>query len=222
MGFIYRVNKGVESMKYIKEACVEGYEQAKKAEKLGADRIELCDNLSHGGTTPSYGTIEYASEHLDTDINVIIRPRSGDFIYSEAEFQIMKKDVKACKDLGVNGVVFGILTEEAEIDYGRTKELIAEAHPLSVTFHMAFDEIKDKYKAIDILSELGADRILTKGGKGSALQNLHMIREMITYTNDRIIILPGGGIHESNAEAVIKETKAAELHGTKIVGDLSR
>lgn len=222
MGFIYRANKGVESMKYIKEACAEGYEQAKKAEKLGADRIELCDNLSQGGTTPSYGTIEYASEHLDTDINVIIRPRSGDFIYSEAEFQIMKKDVKACKYLGVNGVVFGILTEKAEIDCGRTKELIAEARPLSITFHMAFDEIKDKYKAIDILSELGADRILTKGGKGSALQNLHMIRELITYANDRIIILPGGGIHESNAEAVIKETKAAELHGTKIVGDLSR
>ncbi|MDO6850717.1 copper homeostasis protein CutC [Priestia megaterium] len=208
-------------MKYIKEACVEGYEQAKKAEKLGADRIELCDNLSQGGTTPSYGTIQYASEHLDTDINVIIRPRSGSFVYSEAEFQIMKKDVKTCKDLGVNGVVFGILTEEAEIDYGRTKELIAEARPLSVTFHMAFDEIKDKYKAIDILSELGADRILTKGGKGSALQNLHMIRELITYANDRIIILPGGGIHEGNAERVMKETKAAELHGTKIVGDLS-
>jgi len=221
MGFIYRDNKGVESMKYIKEACVEGYEQAKKAEKLGADRIELCDNLSQGGTTPSYGTIQYASEHLDTDINVIIRPRSGDFIYYEAEFQIMKKDVKTCKDLGVNGVVFVILTEEAEIDYGRTKELIAEAHPLSVTFHMAFDEIKDKYKAIDILSELGADRILTKGGKGSALQNLHMIRELITYANERIIILPGGGIHEGNAERVMKETKAAELHGTKIVGDLS-
>ncbi|KRE10136.1 copper homeostasis protein CutC [Priestia megaterium] len=208
-------------MKYIKEACVEGYEQAKKAEKLGADRIELCDNLSEGGTTPSYGTIQYASEHLDTDINVIIRPRSGDFVYSEAEFQIMKKDVKACKDLRVNGVVFGILTEEAEIDYGRTKELIAEAYPLSVTFHMAFDEVHEKHKAIDILSELGADRILTKGGKGSALQNLHMIRELITYANERIIILPGGGIHESNAERVMKETKAAELHGTKIVGDLS-
>ncbi|MQR87804.1 copper homeostasis protein CutC [Bacillus megaterium] len=209
-------------MKYIKEACVEGYEQAKKTEKLGADRIELCDNLSQGGTTPSYGTIQYASEHLDTDINVIIRPRIGDFVYSEAEYQIMKKDVKTCKDLGVNGVVFGILTAEAEIDYGRTKELIAEARPLSSTFHMAFDEIKDKYKAIDILIELGADRILTKGGKESALQNLHMIRELITYANDRIIILPGGGIHEDNAEAVIKETKAAELHGTKIVGDLSR
>lgn len=222
MGFIYRDNKGVESMKYIKEACVEGYEQAKKAEKLGADRIELCDNLSQGGTTPSYGTIQYASEHLDTDINVIIRPRIGDFVYSEAEYQIMKKDVKTCKDLGVNGVVFGILTEEDEIDYGRTKELIAEARPLSITFHMAFDEIKDKYKAIDILIELGADRILTKGGKGSALQNLHMIRELITYANDRIIILPGGGIHEGNAERVMKETKAAELHGTKIVGDLSR
>ncbi|WP_209368269.1 copper homeostasis protein CutC [Priestia megaterium] len=205
-------------MKYIKEACVEGYEQAKKAEKLGADRIELCDNLSQGGTTPSYGTIQYASEHLDTDINVIIRPRSGNFVYSGAEFQIMKKDVKACKNLGV---VFGILTEESEIDYGRTKELITEARPLSVTFHMAFDEIKDKYKAIDILSELGADRILTKGGKGSALQNLHMIRELITYANDRIIILPGGGIHEGDAERVMKETKAAELHGTKIVGDLS-
>ncbi|MFQ6389748.1 copper homeostasis protein CutC [Priestia aryabhattai] len=209
-------------MKYIKEACVEGYEQAKKAEKLGADRIELCDNLSQGGTTPSYGTIQYASEHLDTDINVIIRPRIGDFVYSEAEYQIMKKDVKTCKDLGVNGVVFGILTEEAEIDYGRTKELIAEARPLSITFHMAFDETKDKYKAIDILSELGADRILTKGGKGSALQNLHMLRELITYANECIIILPGGGIHEGNAERVMKETKAAELHGTKIVGDLSR
>lgn len=222
MGFIYTANKGVENMKYIKEACVEGYEQAKKAEKLGADRIELCDNLSQGGTTPSYGTIQYASEHLDTDINVIIRPRIGDFVYSEAEYQIMKKDVKTCKDLGVNGVVFGILTEEAEIDYGRTKELIAEARPLSITFHMAFDETKDKYKAIDILSELGADRILTKGGKGSALQNLHMLRELITYANERIIILPGGGIHEGNAERVMKETKAAELHGTKIVGDLSR
>jgi copper homeostasis protein len=221
MGFIGYTNKGVANMKCIREACVEGYEQAKKAQKLGADRVELCDNLSQGGTTPSYGTIQYASEHLFTDINVIIRPRSGHFVYSEAEFQIMKKDVKACKDLGVNGVVFGMLTKESEIDYKRTKELIAEAQPLSITFHMAFDEIHDKYKAIDILTELGADRILTKGGKGSALQNLHMIRELIIYASDRIIILPGGGIHEGNADWVMKETKATELHGTKIVGNLS-
>ncbi|HWO95865.1 MAG TPA: copper homeostasis protein CutC [Bacillus sp. (in: firmicutes)] len=207
-------------MKYIREVCVGSYEEAKKAALLGADRIELCDNLLQGGTTPSFGTIDFASRLAKIDIYVIIRPRGGNFVYSDTEFEIMKKDIEVCKTLGVKGVVLGILTEDNQIDAKRTKYLVDLAHPLNVTFHMAFDEIKDKKGAIDILHQIGVSRILTKGGQGSALKNLSTIRELINYAGNRIVIMPGGGVTIDNIEMVAKETGAIELHGTKLVGKL--
>ncbi len=208
-------------MSYIKEACVGHYEEAKRAALLGADRIELCDNLKEGGTTPSYGSIVLTNKLPNITVNVIIRPRGGHFIYSDAELEIMRKDIEICKHLQVHGVVFGVLNKDNKIDREKMKGLINAAKPLSVTFHMAFDEIENKKEAIDLLIDLGVDRILTKGGEESAIKNLSIIKDLIRYAGNRIIIMPGGGIHNQNIEMVVKQTGATELHGTKIVGVLS-
>ena len=138
-------------MSILLEACVGCYEEAKRAEMLGADRIELCDNLEEGGTTPSYGTIYLAKKNINIPISVIIRPRGGNFVYSNDEFEIMKKDIIICKELGVETVVFGILNKNNTIDIDRTRELVDLAQGLKVTFHMAFDEIYDKFKALEQL-----------------------------------------------------------------------
>ncbi|GAB6169166.1 copper homeostasis protein CutC [Clostridium carnis] len=202
------------------EACTGNYIEALEAEKKGANRIELCDNLMQGGTTPSYGTIKKTVELINIPINVIIRPRGGNFIYSKDEKEIMYSDLKICRDLKVNAVVIGALTEEGKIDKDfiiKAKEIVGD---LKITFHMAFDEIENKKEAIDQLVDLGIDRILTKGGKISALENLEKLRELIDYAKDRIIIMPGAGINVENREVVIERTGAKEIHGTKIVGNL--
>jgi len=201
----------------IKECCVGSYIEAKQAYENGADRIELCDNLLEGGTTPSYGTIKNSVSNISIPINVIIRPRSGNFIYSDEEFEIMLDDIKICKDLMVNGIVYGVLNNENKIDVEKVKLIMAAASPLKQTFHMAFDEIENKKEAIDILVSLKVDRILTKGGENSALENLHSLRNLITYAQDKIIIIPGGGVNKDNLVQVIKETGAKEVHGSKIV-----
>ena len=152
----------------IYEACVGNYVEAIEAEKRGANRIELCDNLMQDGTTPSYGTIKLAVKKTNIPVMVIIRPRGGNFEYSSDEVEIMKEDIKVCKKLGAHGVVIGALKGK-EIDLETIEALLQECEGLSVTFHMAFDEIEDKYKAIDKLAELGINRILTKGGKADAI-----------------------------------------------------
>ncbi|MPQ42661.1 copper homeostasis protein CutC [Clostridium tarantellae] len=207
-------------MKYILEACVGNYREGKKAEELGADRIELCDNLLEGGTTPSYGTILLAKKNIKCDINVIIRPRGGNFIYSDEEFQIMKQDIQICKNIGVNGVVIGILNSKNKIDFNRTKELVDLCKPLSVTFHMAFDEIEDKKEAIEELISLGINRILTKGGTESAFHNIKTLKDLVEYAGKKIIILPGGGVNKYNYKKLAEEILAQEYHGSKIVGEL--
>ncbi|SHK84901.1 copper homeostasis protein [Clostridium cavendishii DSM 21758] len=207
-------------MQVLKEACVGSYIQAINAEKLGADRIELCDNLNEGGTTPSLGTIKLARLKIKVPINVIIRPRGGDYIYTNDEIIIMENDIKLCKDLNVNGVVIGILNNKNEIDIENMKRLIELAKPLSITFHMAFDEIKDKKKAIDDLYTLGVDRILTKGGEVSAIKNKENLKELINYSKDRITILPGGGLTKDNYFDFVKYVGAVEVHGSRIVGNL--
>ncbi|MGL5152615.1 MAG: copper homeostasis protein CutC [Clostridium sp.] len=199
------------------ECCVGNYKEAVEAFKNGATRIELCDNLVEGGTTPSYGTIKRAVSNIDLPINVIIRPRGGNFIYSREEIEIMKEDINICKSLGVNGIVIGILNENNEINIEDTKSLIEEGGGMEYTFHMAFDEINDKKKAIETLIQLGVHRILTKGGEVSALQNLDTIKDLIAYANKRIIIMPGGGVNTLNRDDVIEYTEATEVHGTKIV-----
>jgi copper homeostasis protein len=201
----------------ILEACVGSYEEAKIKEKFGANRIELCDNLKEGGTTPSYGVIKKSVEDIKIPINVIIRPRGGNFIYSKEEKEIMLLDIELCNKLNVNGIVVGALNEESKIDIEFIKRVKKVNKTKEITFHMAFDEIEDKKKAIDILVELNINRILTKGGVLSAPNNLQSIKELINYAGNRIIIMPGGGITKDNKDYIIRETGALELHGTKIV-----
>ena len=202
------------------EACTGSYMEVVKAFKNGASRIELCDNLGEGGTTPSYGTIKKVIENIDLPINVIIRPRGGNFIYSNEEKEIMFTDIEMCKSLGAAGLVIGSLTEDNKIDVEFVSKAKKLAGDLNITFHMAFDEIKNKKEAIDTLVELKVDRILTKGGANSALENLESLKELIDYANDRIILIPGAGINEENREMVIEATGAKEIHGTKVVGNL--
>ncbi len=208
-------------MTILKEACVGSYAEAVRASELGADRIELCQQLLIGGTTPTAETITLAGQIPDVDVQVIIRPRGDDFCYSDAEFGLMKVQIETVKQIGGSGVVLGILTEAGLVDIVRTKELVQLASPLPVTFHMAFDEIVDKKAAIDVLCEIGIVRILTKGGSGSALENLAVLKELVTYAADRLVIMPGGGITAENCAMVAELTGAVQLHGTKIVGDLS-
>ena len=204
-------------MNIIKEACVGNYIEAKRAYENGANRIELCDNLGEGGTTPSYGTVSLAVETLDLDIFPIIRTRGGNFVFTEEEVRIMEKDIEIFKNLGVDGVVIGALTENNEIDEKTIKRLIQKAGDLNITFHMAFDEIEDKKAALDKLIELGINRVLTEGGKSPALENMDNLKELIAYAEDKIIILPGGGITKDNYMDLVKYTGAREVHGTKIV-----
>lgn len=202
------------------EACVGSYKEGKRAEELGAHRIELCDNLAQGGTTPSYGTILQCKKDINIDINVIIRPRGGNFVYSKEELSIMKNYIKLCKDIGVTGVVFGFLNDDNTLDYETTKEFVKLAKPLSITFHMAFDEIENKFDVLDKLIGLGVHRVLTKGGLDNAFKNKETLRELVEYAEDKIIILPGGGVTKENFLELKDYTKAKEFHGTKIVGNL--
>ncbi|MFW2490607.1 copper homeostasis protein CutC [Clostridium chromiireducens] len=198
------------------EACVGNYEEAISAAKRGSDRIELCDNLMEGGTTPSYGTIRKTLEKLDIPIMVIIRPRGGNFTYTKDEIEIMKYDIQMCKDLGVHGVVIGAI-KESKIDKEIIKELISLAKPLSITFHMAFDEIEDKYTAIDELVDLKIDRILTKGGAEDAISGKDTIIKLINYANGRISVMPGKGVNTDNRDFLLAYTGATEIHGSKII-----
>lgn len=205
-------------MKLLKEACVGDIKEAILAEKNGANRIELCDNLAMGGTTQSLGTIEMAKRLLKIPVNAIIRPRGGNFIYDDIEVEIMKKDILECKRIGINGVVVGMLDSDNNINVEQLKYLLDDIGDLEVTFHMAFDEVNNPFESIGLLSELGINRILTKGGKeGNAIENRDMLKKYIEYSNNGIIILPGSGVTKENAEELQEYTKASELHGTKIV-----
>ncbi|TGY42096.1 copper homeostasis protein CutC [Clostridium sartagoforme] len=198
------------------EKCVGSYSDAAEAEILGADRIEFCDNLIEGGTTPSYGNIKKVINTLKIPAMVIIRPRGGNFEFSKDEADIMIEDIRMCKELGAYGVVIGALKEN-EIDLELTKRLVEEAKPMKITFHMAFDEIEDKKKAIDELVDLGVDRILTKGGTEDAMAGKDVLKELIEYANDRIIVMPGKGVNKENRDYLLEYTGAKEIHGTKVV-----
>lgn len=202
------------------EACVGCYKEAKKAELQGADRIELCDNLGEGGTTPSYGTIYLATQNINIPIAVIIRPRGGDFVYSNDEFEIMKKDIELCKQIGVETVVFGILNKDNTIDIERTRELVELSNGLKITFHMAFDEIEDKMEALEQLISMGINRVLTKGSKTCAEDGKNVLKELVEKSSDRITILVGGGVTYKNYKELSEYIGCNEMHGSKIVGEL--
>ncbi len=194
------------------EACVESVEAAVAAQKGGANRVELCADLLEGGITPSSGTIWLARQQLAIPMNVIIRPRGGDFCYSDAEFAVMKHDVEHAKDLGADGIVIGILNANGTIDIERTQELIALAEPMGVTFHRAFDMVRDPFAALETLIELGVDRILTSGQEETVWEGIELIAELVKQAQGRIIIMPGGGITERNVARIIAHSGATELH----------
>ena len=201
----------------IKEFCAGSFYDALAAEKRGADRIELCDNLTEGGTTQSYGTIKMALERLNIPVFPIIRPRGGDFFYSAEELEIMREDVLMCKSLGAKGVVLGMLTEEKKIDISLVKEFVALAHPMEVTFHKAVDEVSDPVEAVDILAEAGIKRILTSGTKATALEGTEILKKMIKRAEGKITIVVAGGVTAENFDEVFRKTMSSEYHGKKIV-----
>lgn len=194
------------------EVCVDSVESAIAAEQGGAKRVELCDNLVEGGTTPSAGTIEFARRNLTIDLHVIIRPRGGDFCYSDIEFDIMQRDVQIAKELAANGVVIGLLLPNGTIDIKRTKILADLARPMSVTFHKAFDMTRDPLQALETLIRIGVDRVLTSGQEYSVIEGIELVTELVRRAGDRIIIMPGGNLTTRNIKKVIETTGAREAH----------
>jgi copper homeostasis protein len=194
------------------EICLSGVASAVEAERGGADRVELCENLRDGGVTPSYGTIAAARARLGIGLMVIIRPRGGDFVYGELELEVIEHDIRAVKSLGADGVVLGLLDREGRIDTARTRRLVDLARPLSVTFHRAFDFARDADEALDDLIALGVDRVLTSGQEATAPAGALRIAELIRRARDRIVILPGGGVSIDNCAALVAATGAREVH----------
>lgn len=201
----------------IKEACVESFEKALEAQNNGADRIELCENLSVGGTTPSYGTVKICLEKLNIPIFPMIRARDGNFVYSKDEIEIMKEDIKVFKDLGVKGVVLGCLTSDNKIDLELTKTLVNLAYPMEITFHKAIDEISNPLDYIDDLVDIGIKRILTSGGKATALEGKDLINDMIKKSNGKLKIVVAGKVTKENLNELSNLISADEFHGKLIV-----
>jgi copper homeostasis protein len=182
------------------------------AEAAGADRIELCDNPGEGGTTPSYGFIKAAREKLQIELYPIIRPRGGDFLYSDDEFEVMKTDVQIFKELCCDGVVTGMLHADGSVDKERCRLLVALAYPMGVTFHRAFDRVNDASKTLEDIIEIGFERILTSGLKATATEGAETIAALIKQADERIIIMPGSGVRADNIAELAKITGAVEFH----------
>jgi len=199
------------------EVCVEGVSGALAAAEGGAHRIELCAGLVEGGTTPSVGTLSAVLEAGSVDTMVLVRPRGGDFLYSDAELDVMVRDVRAVGAAGALGIATGALTREGEVDEVATAALREAAGDMSFTFHRAFDMTRDPLQALETLIELGVDRILTSGQAKSVPEGLDLIRELVGVAGDRIIIMPGAGIREENVRTVIRETGVREIHFTAFV-----
>ena len=194
------------------EVCCNSLESAINAQKGGAHRVELCSNLYEGGTTPSMGEISLARKKLHIKLNVLIRPRGGDFVYSRDEIDIIKRDISFCKEIGVDGVVIGFLKPEGNIDTKLTKEIVELSKPMNVTFHRAFDMCKDPERALEEIIEAGADRLLTSGIKNKAIDGVDNLASLVKIADDRIIIMPGSGIRAENILEIIEKTGAKEYH----------
>lgn len=200
-------------MTYKLEICANSVASCLEAQKGGAYRVELCAGIPEGGTTPSYGDIAVARELLtQTKLNVIIRPRGGDFLYSDLEQKIMLKDIEMCRKLGVDGVVIGCLTPDGDVDVQHNKELIDAAGEMSVTFHRAFDMCRNPFEGLEQIIELGCERILTSGQQPKAEQGVDLLKQLVEKAADRIIIMPGSGINEENIARIARETGATEFH----------
>ena len=184
------------------------------AARCGADRIELCAGPAEGGTTPSAGFIQAARAAANIDLFPIIRPRGGDFLYSDAEFETMKTDIRLCKQLGCDGVVIGLLQADGTIDEMRTRILVDLAYPMEVTFHRAFDRTRDAGEALEAVIRCGCTRILTSGQQNTAMEGADLIRQLIDQANDRLIIMPGSGVRSATLYELHRQTSATEYHSS--------
>ncbi len=199
---------------YTLEICANGFASAKAAALGGASRVELCDNMAEGGTTPSYGQIRQCKTLLDIEIWPIIRPRGGDFLYSEEEFKCMQLDIELCKSVGCEGVVTGILTAEGHIDEARCATLIALAYPMPVAFHRAFDMCREPLEALEVLIRLGFKRVLSSGGQLNAYEGRVALAQLVEKANQRIEIMPGAGIQPGNIDFIRLTTGARTFHAS--------
>jgi len=204
----------ITAMNYIIEIATTDFTTTKSAIIGGADRIELCAALSDGGTTPSYGTIKKCRETFAAELFPIIRPRGGDFLYTDEEYSMMLEDIAVCKLLGCDGIVTGILNCDGTIDVERTSKMIHLAYPMEVTVHRAFDRCIDPFAALEQLIQIGCQRILTSGQKQTATEGIDLITALIKAANDRIVIMPGSGVRVENIKELKDQTGAVEFHSS--------
>ena len=202
----------MENVKF--EICSGSLQSALNAQDAGAHRVELCSALSLGGLTPSYGFIELARKRLKIDVNVLIRPRQGDFLYDSDEIAVMIRDIIACAQMGVNGVVIGALDQFGNVDVDACRAMVAVAkhHGMSVTFHRAIDRACNIMAALEDVISLGADRILSSGGKPTSLEGLETLAQMNAAAAGRITIMPGGGVNAGNIRQILEVSGAQEIH----------
>ena len=193
------------------EVCAESYEYAVKAEKAGADRIELCKDLHLNGLTPEYNVAKNVIDILNIPVFILIRPRAGDFIYSDEEFELMKQDIVKFKEIGCKGIVSGVLNDDNSIDIERTQELVELSKPLEFTFHRAFDIVSDPLEEIENLIEIGVNRVLTSGQKDKAIDGLDLLEKLKNISKNKIKIMPGSGINKSN---IVNFDSFNEIHGS--------
>ena len=202
----------MSSERILIEACVTSVPCAIEAQRGGARRVELCDNLWDGGTTPSAGAIAAARRELSIGLNVIIRPRGGDFVYTQLEMEIMRHDVALAKELGADGVVIGMLRPDGSLHLEQYRELVELARPMSVTSHRAFDMCREPFEALEQLIDLGVDRILSSGQRPSAMAGSELLARLVETAAERIIVMPGVDIHVGNFRELIRRTGASEYH----------
>jgi copper homeostasis protein len=206
------------------EVCANSVTSAVAAQDGGATRVELCENLKEGGTTPSQGQILMARKLLHIKLFVLIRPRAGDFLYTDLEYEIMMADTRYCIEAGCDGVVIGMLNANGTIDKPRCLEMVrlAKQWGLAVTFHRAFDMCVDLNQALEDIIEIGCDRILTSGGKSSAMEGATVLNNLVKKAAGRISIMPGAGVNESNVADIIRFTKVSEVHSSARVAVQSK
>jgi copper homeostasis protein len=194
------------------EICAFNLPAALAAQRAGADRIELCAGPEEGGVTPSLGLIRMARAALRVPLYPIIRPREGDFLYSDEEFRVMLRDVEICKEAGCDGVVIGMLLADGSVDQERSARLVEAAYPMGVTFHRAFDRAADPFEALEAIIRIGCERILTSGQRPLAMEGAQLLHELVREADERIVIMPGSGVRASNIAELAAKTGAVEFH----------